>query len=205
MRIAGLLLAGGLGSRMGRERPKPLLEIGNTPMAEYVLRCLRAETETVVISTSDPASFSNFAEAKVRDRVPGHAGPLAGFDAAAFFLRSTRPDISHVLTAPADVPFLPPDFSRRMVARSADRIAVASRQGELQPTLALWPIDQLLELHHQLAPGRSPSIRAILDGRAIHRIEFPDDDAAPDGNPFFNVNTPDDFERARRHMESLDE
>lgn len=196
VKVAALILAGGRGARMGAAVPKPLLRLGSLTLLDHVLARLGAETAPVLLSANDADAFAGTGLTLIPDRIGGFAGPLAGLDAAAAYLGAHHPGVTHLLTVPGDTPFLPSDLVSRLMAGPAGLACVARHAGALQPTVAVWPTASLDGLPGFLsAPGKH-AIRGFLDLIGFAAIDFPDDDGAPGGDPFFNVNTPEDLAAA---------
>ena len=191
--VAGLILAGGRGSRMAADVPKPLLQLGPLTLLEHVLARLRAAIAPVLLSANDAGAFAGFGLPIVRDRIDGFAGPLAGLDAAAACLAERHPDVTHLLMLPGDTPFLPDNLVERMLEALGDRARVARHAGALQPTVTLWPMAALGTLQSFLAGAEKHSIRGFLETVGFEPVDFDADARAPGGDPFFNVNTPADL------------
>jgi molybdopterin-guanine dinucleotide biosynthesis protein A len=99
-----------------------------------------------------------------------------------------------VLTVPADVPFLPLDLRARLVAAMKEQaadIAVASSDGQLQYTTALWRAAAADDIEAWLKRGTGSAIRDYIGGRRVAVAEF----AGPH-DPFLNINRPEDLQRA---------
>jgi molybdopterin-guanine dinucleotide biosynthesis protein A len=205
LETTGALLAGGLSSRMGRD--KGPLAIGGKPMIEHVIARLRPQVHRILISGNDePERFSGYCLPVVPDAIKeaadgseARAGPLAGLHAALMWAGRETPDARYLLTVPVDTPFLPRDLTLRLAQglRSAGATsAIAASGGRQHPVIGLWPIAQL------------PAVAAAIAGgmRAMHRfaeqqksavVEFASTTArGVEVDPFFNVNTPDDLKRA---------
>lgn len=198
--IVGVLLAGGLSSRMGGPE-KSLLDLGGRPMLRRVLDRIEPQVGRIVINANgDPTRFAAFACPVVADTVQGYAGPLAGLHAGLAWTQREVPSARHVATASADSPFLPRDLVQRLAdaIRAADKpCAIAAHAGEKYPVAGLWSVS--------LAAAAADALARNM--RALHRfaeandcaiVEFPSisiDDMSVD--PFFNVNTPEDYEHAR--------
>jgi molybdenum cofactor guanylyltransferase len=85
------------------------------------------------------------------DRMAGHAGPLAGLQAA-------MAEAAHewVVSVPCDVPFLPQDLIQRLhaaICSSNAAAAVAASGGRRQPAIALYHRNVLQKLDTYLAGG----------------------------------------------------
>lgn len=195
----GVLLAGGLSSRMGGPE-KSLLDLGGRPMLQRVLDRLAPQVFRLAINANgDPARFAAFPHPVFSDAVAGYAGPLAGLHASLLWASRAAPQARYVATASADSPFLPPDLVARLAAAmhtSGKPCAIAAHAGEQYPVAGLWSAS--------LADAAADAL--ARNQRALHRfaeandcavVEFP---ALSFGDmhvdPFFNVNTPDDYRRA---------
>lgn len=202
MRLAGLVLAGGRGSRMGGETPKPLLDLGGRPLITHVLDRMPEEASPILVSANDDR-FDFLGLPVVPDRIAGFAGPLAGLDAAAAILAARHPGVTHLICLPGDTPFLPSDLAEKLTvglaANGGGRTAVALSRGALQPAAAVWTLSALSALSGFLASGAKASIRGFLDHAGYDTVEIGDVPAqdAPGGDPFFNLNTPAEHEAAR--------
>jgi molybdopterin-guanine dinucleotide biosynthesis protein A len=89
---------------------------------------------------------------------------------------------------PGDTPFLPED----LVARLGAAPAWAATAGAVHPLVAVWPVDMRGALAAWLADGRSLRVRDFGGAIGMRTVEFADA-----GDPFLNINTPDDLARAR--------
>ena len=68
----------------------------------------------ILNANGDPARFAAFGLPVIADGVADFPGPLAGILAALDWAAANRPDVSLVLSAAADCPFLPRDLVSRL-------------------------------------------------------------------------------------------
>jgi molybdopterin-guanine dinucleotide biosynthesis protein A len=200
MRIAGVILAGGLARRMGGG-DKALLQLGGkTLLARVIARLAPQVTEIVLNANGDPARFGEFNLRVVADTVEGFAGPLAGVLAGMRW--AAGHGFTHVASAAGDTPFFPADLVARLAeaARSSGHpIAMAAtndpeRGLSEHPTFGLWPVDLADNLEESLTVGKMRKVIVWTSRHGCARAVF--DDAA--AFPFFNVNTPEDIVEAER-------
>lgn len=196
-RVAGLVLAGGRGSRLGASVPKPLVEIAGRPMIAYVLDRFPAWVSPVVLGANVASSFAELGLPVIPDRNGGHLGPLAALDAASAWLRAQGDAATHLLCMPGDTPFLPVDVAVRMTAGTADRVRFARCSGDMQPTVSLWPLARLDTLAGRLADLQDRSLLGFAGRAEVEPVDFPPSPVAPNADPFFNVNTPGELAAAR--------
>ena len=196
-RIPGVLLAGGLARRMGGG-DKPMRTIAGRTILDRVIARLAPQCDGLIINANgDPARFASFGLPVVPDSVADFPGPLAGILAALDWVAANRPDVSLVLSAAADCPFLPRDLVARLhqalVAENAE-LAVAASDGQSHPVIGLWSVGLREELRHALVVK---DIRKIDRWTARYRLATVTWPAMP-LDPFFNANTAEDIAEADR-------
>jgi molybdopterin-guanine dinucleotide biosynthesis protein A len=131
----------------------------------------------------------------IPDDVPDFAGPLAGILAALDWAAANMSAIQWVISVPGDAPFLPGDLVDRLhAARSAEgRMLACAKSGDWRhPVAALWPVSLRADLRHALVKEDLHKIEIWTGRHGIAIAEWPDNPV----DPFFNVNTPEDRERA---------
>lgn len=194
----GVILAGGLSRRMGGG-DKGLLPLGETTLLGHVVARLSRQADPIALNANgDPGRFADFRVPVIADSAPDRPGPLAGILAALDWAAGRG--ATHAVTVAADTPFFPGDLVDRLAlaAHAQGRpIALAAtpdgRGGvSRHPTFGLWPVVLRDDLRAALARGVR-RVSAWADGHGAALASFPVDD----GDPFFNVNTPDDLDRAR--------
>lgn len=192
-RIAGLVLAGGLSSRMGGGQ-KGLRLLDGKPMLAHVIARLAPQVGALALNANGPASdYAEFGLPVVADSIPGHPGPLAGILAGLDWAAET-PGLTHLATAATDTPFLPSDLVARLAGHEGGPVIARSAAG-IQPVVGLWPLRLREDLAQWLTSGGARAVRAWAARHDPAWCDFAED---PDLglDPFFNVNTPEDLARA---------
>ena len=183
--ITGLVLAGGLGRRMGGV-DKGLQLLNGKPLVACVLERLAPQVAGLLISANrHPEAYESFGYSVIADRIGGFAGPLAGLHAGLSVCATPL-----MATVPCDAPFLPPDLVMRLFdglqAAGAD-LAVARCDGRLQPVFALMRRETLPSLTAFLAGG-GRKVGDWFAGLAVATVDFPDAQA------FANINTREELD-----------
>jgi molybdopterin-guanine dinucleotide biosynthesis protein A len=201
--IPGVLLAGGLARRMGGG-DKPMRQIGGRTILERVIARLEPQCDGLILNANgDPARFARFDLPVIADTVEDFPGPLAGILAALDWFVSNRPEVSLVLSAAGDCPFLPRDLVSRLYQALTDenaQLAVASSDGQSHPVIGLWSVALRDELRHALVVE---DIRRIDRWTARYRLATVTWPTTP-LDPFFNANTVEDIAEADR-LATLDD
>ncbi len=186
-KISGVILAGGLGRRMGGT-DKGLQELRGKPLVQWVIERLSPQVDELLINANqNGARYAAFGYRVVPDQIPDFAGPLAGLHAAL-----TTASHPLVATAPCDSPFLPADLVSRLyqalTAQQAE-IAVARTFSQAHPVFCLCRRELLPHLSDYLARGERKFERWYS---TLHAVEVPFDDVA---EAFENINTRQELSR----------
>ena len=196
-----VILSGGRSSRMGES--KAMLALGDARLVDHVAARIRPQVSKVFLNANDPAIALARADA-FPDSFSGFQGPLAGIHAGLAHVRNALPGVSHAFMLPVDCPFFPEDIVARLAESltGADDLALAASGGRMHPVLGLWPILLADRLAAWLADPPTLKVRAFLDDKPVHITEYPMIETAFGPlDPFFNVNTPADLDRARKIMD----
>ena len=192
--VTGLVLAGGLGRRMGGV-DKGLQLLRGEPMVMHVLRRLAPQVDAVLVNANQNADAytsiaAPFDARVVPDIVGGFAGPLAGLHAG--LAAATTPLL---VTVPCDSPFLPGDLVARLRAAidsDGAQIAVAKTGTQAHPVFALVDVSVRENLAAFLESG-GRKIDAWYAALRLVEVAFDDEAEA-----FENINTRDELKAFER-------
>jgi molybdenum cofactor guanylyltransferase len=184
--VSGIVLAGGLGRRMGGV-DKGLQPLHGKPMIEHVLARFAPQVDEIVINANQNHDrYAAFGHRVVPDRVGGYAGPLAGLHAGLAAV--SRP---LAVTVPCDSPFLPADLVERLQRElGTNDLAVAKTGEQPHPVFALVRRSVAANLEAFLAGG-GRKIDAWY--ASLKTIEVSFDDEA---DAFRNINTLEELGRS---------
>jgi molybdenum cofactor guanylyltransferase len=187
----GLVLAGGRSIRMG-DGDKVLLAFGGLTILDQVIDRIAPQVQELALSANgDVTRFSRFGLPVLPDLTADYPGPLAGLAAGLVWLSKKG---TWLLMVAGDTPFLPGDLVPRLLdgALSAQcPVAFAEDDTGLHPTAGLWHVSVAPLVDEHLALGQF-KVADLAAAAGLVRVRFPGEGA------FFNVNTPDDLNEARR-------
>jgi molybdenum cofactor guanylyltransferase len=190
LKITGLVLAGGRGTRMG-EVDKGLQPFRGEPMVAHVLTRLAPQVDCVLINANRHLDhYQAFGHKVIADDIAGFAGPLAGLHAG--MMQAATPLI---VTCPCDSPFLPTDLVSRLahaLHRAEADIAMAKTFNQLHPVFCLTHTRLAKHLGGFLASGERKIDKWTASLRAVE-VAFDDCEAA-----FTNINTADELKQLER-------
>lgn len=190
----GVILAGGRATRMGGG-DKGALVVGGATLLERVIDRLAPQVAGLALNANgDPARFSEFGLPVLADPLPDYPGPLAGVLAGLDW--AAEQGATTIVTAAADTPFFPADLVVRLEAAALGMphpLALSRTADGRHPTFGLWPTALRDDLRGALRDG----VRKVVAWTDRHGAATASFDTR-DGDPFFNVNTPQDLAEAER-------
>lgn len=199
----GLILAGGKSSRMGSD--KISLPFGADTLLTHIRARLAPQVSAVAVN--GPLSLQLPKGVRhVPDTLPGQPGPLAGVLAGLRDLSRHRPDEAHLLTVPSDAPFFPEDLVRLLMsaAPGPETVAIAASGGRVHPVFGLWPVSLANDLENWLRNSENRRVSDYLGRHQVVTVEWGIIcTTAGLLDPFMNLNTPEELEKARRLLEIL--
>ena len=194
--IIGAILAGGKSQRMGQD--KLFLKLNNKTLIEHTIdKVKKYLNKPIIITNLESEFFTKNDLITVKDCIGGQLGPLVGILTAMKWAKENSPKVSWIATFPCDTPFFPESIILNFIEESKKKeslILCASSHGRKHNIFGLWSLDLYDKLYNDLVNNK---IRKVQDWTKIHNIknlefEFEDYD------PFFNINTLEDLEFAKK-------
>lgn len=206
----GVILAGGLATRMGGG-DKCLLPLGDGTILDQVIARLAPQVSGLALNANgDPTRFDGLGLPVMPDTLRDFPGPLAGVLAGLDWAANQGADT--IVTVAGDTPFFPETLvlhlsdtaegmTHPLVLAATPRAEgeatkSMSRSGLIRhPTFGLWPVALRDDLRAALQDG----LRKVVLWTEKHggrEAVFTDP-----GDPFFNVNTPEELAQAQSMME----
>lgn len=187
--LSGIILAGGRSSRMGR--PKALLPFDNEPLISHIVRRLQPIVDEIVVVAAPDQQLPSLPVRLVRDEV-AYQGPVGGI---SYGLAASTGEFSFVTSC--DAAF----SSRRLIdhllsLRHDADVVVPRWDGRYQPLFAIYRRTVLPLLEAQLERGE---LRPVTLFERVNTCTVEEEEIRafdPDGESFFNMNEPADYERA---------
>lgn len=189
--IVAVVLAGGRGRRLGE--PKMLALLDGRPLLAHALTHAR-EAGLAAVVVAKPGTPLPPVDAPVLREPESPSHPLLGIVTALGEL----PEARGIVVLGGDLPFVPPALIRALADAPGPLVPVTGG-GRFEPLLARYDRTQLPALQDALAAD-APIHTALADAARLEGDELAALD--PEGRATFNVNTPEELERARAHASS---
>ena len=194
--ILGAILAGGQSKRMGKD--KLFLELNNKKLIEHTIDKVKKYLKKVIIITNqDNKFFSKNNLITVKDCIEGQLGPLVGILTAMKWAKENLNKCSWIATFPCDTPFFPEKIIESFIEESEKKeslILCASSHGRKHNIFGLWSLDLYDKLKDDLINKKVRKVQDWTEKNKIKNLEF----TFKDYDPFFNINTEEDLEFAKK-------
>jgi len=197
--VTGIILAGGRSRRLGRD--KAVEPFGGQPLIRRVIGRVAPLTSEIVVVVADSARG---------DALPLDSGHRVALDIfpeggslGGIFSGLTAAANQWGLVVACDMPFLNQGLLKHMLAQREGWDAVVPQPGSYpEPTHALYSKDCLAGMETRLR-ANDLKISGFFDQvRVKYLAQEEIETFDPELHSFFNVNSPEDLERARELVDS---
>lgn len=190
--VTGVILAGGKNSRLPGEK-KTFRKIGETTILENIYNVFSSLFKEVIIVVNDPKDFAGWDMTIVTDIIPSKCA-LAGLHAGLFYA-----SYPYAYATACDTPFVRPLVIEHIVGKieKGYDVIVPRTDDGLETLSAAYSKDCIPFIEESLKKDIYMIKKFFRPGKVkeipIHELRPLD----PDLQFIFNVNTPEDLEKAR--------
>ena len=192
-KILGVVLAGGKSLRFGEDKSQ--VKLNNKSLIDHILSEILTEFKELLIVCNNSIKFNKSEKISIISDFKNNLGPLGGVLTAMKWIKDNNKDYQWISTFPTDTPF----FKKQILKDFHDKINL--KNGKLffiksnntrHNIFGLWSIDLADKLEKDLENGdRKVEDWANKVGVNIIDMQFEKND------PFFNINTKEDLEKAK--------
>jgi len=201
--IAGYILAGGRSSRF-KGQAKGMQLLNGQPLISHCIDRLKPQVSQLHINSHLPI-YEQFKLPLISDLPETiHQGPLSGLYASLRHFCHSYPDKTWLFLAPCDSPFIPIDIVSAFINNLDDpkttnqtvKAACISYENQLQPTFSIWHKDLLKQLEQAVKTKNWGGLKFFFNalGNSAFAIHYPKQNT----NPFFNINSPFELQKAEQ-------
>ena len=199
--ILGVVLAGGQSKRFGQDKSQVQLE--SKILIDYILlEILNEFNEILIIANNDIKFFNSKKINKIED-YKKNLGPLGGVLSAMKWIKENNKKYKWISTFPSDTPFFKKkylhDFLNNINEEQSKLFFIKSND-KRHNIFGLWSLELLNRLEDDLVNKGERKVEdwANKVGVKTIKLEFKNND------PFFNINTKEDLEKAKEIIKSND-
>ena len=194
--ILAVVLAGGKSQRFGQDKSQ--VKLGGKILIDYILSEVIDEFNEILIVTNKKIKFMKSNKIFVISDFKEDLGPLGGVLSAMKWVTKNKKEYKWISTFPCDTPF----FTKKELKNFYEKIKINESKlffiknyKTRHNIFGLWSLDLINQLEKDLLAGeRKVEVWANSIGVSNINIEFKDID------PFFNINTRDDLDKALKIM-----
>jgi molybdopterin-guanine dinucleotide biosynthesis protein A len=192
--ILAVVLAGGKSKRFGED--KNHIKLGDKTLLEHVLSKINNKFEEILIVSSHNLEIKKSENITIIPDCFDDFGPLAGVLSSMKWIKENQKQYKWVATFPSDTPF----FDISIIEEYKKRINVSDSllyfiksNNKRHNIFGLWSIDLLDVLEDDLKNNNFRKVEVWADKIGVKTIDI----EVNEFDPFFNINTKEDFEKAK--------
>ena len=190
--ILAVVLAGGKSQRFGEDKSQ--VKLKGKMLIDYILSEIIDEFDETLIVTNKPINFIKSNKIFITKDFKEGLGPLGGILSAMKWIKKNKKKYQWISTFPSDTPF----FTKKELKIFYEKIRIdksklffAKSQKTRHNIFGLWSIDLINRLESDLIAGeRKVEVWANSIGVNTIDIKYKNID------PFFNINTKEDYNKA---------
>jgi molybdopterin-guanine dinucleotide biosynthesis protein A len=192
-KILGVVLAGGKSLRFGEDKSQ--VKLNNKSLIDHILSEILTEFKELLIVSNNSIEFNKSENISIISDFKNNLGPLGGVLTAMKWIKDNNKDYQWISTFPTDTPFFKnqilKDFHEKINLKNGKLFFIKSNNTR-HNIFGLWSIELAYKLEKDLENGdRKVEDWANKVGVNIIDMKFEKND------PFFNINTKEDLEKAK--------
>ena len=198
--ILGIILAGGKSSRFGED--KSIAKLGDKTLLDHTIDKIEKEfTETLVISNNKEFNFKNHKIHVVEDCIEGQLGPLVGILTAMKWVISNKKNYKWIASFPCDTPFFDIKLISELkikVKETSKKLIFLNSNKKRHNIFGLWSLGLYEKLESALNRG-DRKVELWANEIGVKTIDFEHEN---NKDPFFNINTEEELEIAKKLLKN---
>ena len=195
--ILGVILAGGKSRRFGED--KNYVKLGNKTLLEHVLSKISNKFAETLIVSSYNEEIKKLDNITVIPDCLEDLGPLAGVLSSMKWVKKNKKHYKWVATFPSDTPFFETsiieDYKKR-TNKNDSLLYFVKSNNKRHNIFGLWSIDLLETLENDLINNNFRKVEEWANKIGVKTIDI----KIKKYDPFFNINTKEDFEEAKKML-----
>jgi len=192
--ILAVVLAGGKSKRFGEDKNQ--IKLGDKTLLEHVLSKINNKFEETLIVSSHNLEIKKSENITIIPDCFDDFGPLAGVLSSMKWVKENQKQYNWVATFPSDTPFFDisiiEEYKKRININDSSLYFIKSNN-KRQNIFGLWSINLLEVLEDDLKNNNFRKVEDWADKIGVKTIDI----AVNEFDPFFNINTKEDFEKAK--------
>jgi molybdenum cofactor guanylyltransferase len=193
--ILAVVLAGGKSKRFGED--KNHIKLGDKTLLEHVLLKINNKFKEILIVSSHNQEIKNSENITVIPDCLDDFGPLAGVLSSMKWVKENKKHYKWVATFPSDTPFFETSIIEeyKKKTNTGDCLLYFIKSNNKRHNIfGLWSIKLLKILEDDLINNNFRKVEEWANKIGVKTIDI----KIKEFDPFFNINTKEDFEEAKK-------
>ena len=193
--ILAVVLAGGKSKRFGRDKSQ--VKLGNKILIDYILTEIVDFYKDILIVTNEPIKFLDSNKISIANDIKKGLGPLGGIFSAMKWVKDNKKDYKWISTFPIDTPF----FKKKHLIKFYKEINLdksnlffMKSKNKRHNIFGLWSLELYEKLESALNRG-DRKVELWANEIGVKTIDFENEN---NKDPFFNINTEEELEIAKK-------
>ena len=194
--ILGAVLAGGKSKRFGEDKSK--VRLGDKTLLEHTLHKIKSKFNNIVIVSNSSLSKDY---TTIKDCIDGQLGPLVGVLSVMKWIKKNNFSYNWIATFPCDTPFF--DLSIIDKFNEASKLKdgllyFAKSAKQRHNVFGLWSLKLIETLEKDIIENKYRKVEEWANKIGVKTINVSYDNI----DPFFNINTKEDFVEAKKILKN---
>ena len=193
--ILAVVLAGGKSRRFGED--KNHIKLGDKTLLEHVLSKIDNKFDEIVVVSNQKLKIKNTEKLTIINDCLEDLGPLVGVLSSMKWVKENQKTYKWIATFPSDTPFFETsiieEYKKRITTDKSPLYFVKSNN-KRHNIFGLWSISLLEILEDDLVKNNFRKVEEWANKIGVKTIDI----EIKKFDPFFNINTKEDFEIAKK-------
>ena len=197
--ILAVVLAGGKSRRFGRDKSQ--VKLGDKILIDYILSEILDFYNDILIVANEPIKFLDSNKITLIEDIRKGLGPLGGVFSAMKWVRDNKKDYEWVSTFPVDTPFFKKDHLSKFykeIDLNKSKLFFMKSKNTRHNIFGLWSLELFEKLETALNSG-DRKVELWANEIGVKTIDFEHEN---NKDPFFNINTEEELEIAKKLLKN---
>ena len=195
--ILAVVLAGGKSNRYGED--KNHVKLGNKTLLEHVLFKISNKFQEILIVSNNSLEMKKTKNLTIIPDCLEDIGPLAGVLSSMKWVEENKKPYQWIATFPSDTPFFEISIIeeyKKKIKLNESLLYFVKSNNKRHNIFGLWSIDLLEKLENDLTKNNFRKVEEWANKIGVKTIDV----EIKNFDPFFNINTKEDFEEAKKML-----
>jgi len=195
--ILAVVLAGGKSNRYGED--KNHVKLGNKTLLEHVLFKISNKFQEILIVSNNSLEMKKTKNLTIIPDCLEDIGPLAGVLSSMKWVEENKKPYKWIATFPSDTLFFEISIIeeyKKKIKLNESLLYFVKSNNKRHNIFGLWSIDLLEKLENDLTKNNFRKVAEWVNKIGVKTIDV----EIKNFDPFFNINTKEDFEEAKKML-----